>query len=138
MVRTAWLYGEHGPNFVETMVSLEKTTETVSVVSDQLGQPTCTKDLVDQIISMVDQKIPAGTYHGTSSGHTSWFGLAQKVYELIGANPSRVLPTTTDAYPRLAPRPAYSVLGHDKWSKNGMSPIRNWDRALSDYLNRRK
>lgn len=134
LVRTAWLYGEHGPNFVKTMLSLEKTRETVSVVADQLGQPTWTKDLVDQIISMVDQKVPSGIYHGTSSGQTSWFGLAQKIYELIGANPSRVLPTTTDAYPRLAPRPAYSVLGHNKWSKNGLSPIRNWEKALSDYF----
>jgi dTDP-4-dehydrorhamnose reductase len=130
LVRTAWLYGEHGPNFIKTMINLEKTKDTISVVNDQLGQPTWTKDLVAQVISMVDNKVPAGTYHGTSSGKTSWFGLTQRIYELIGADPSRVLPTTTDAFPRPAPRPAYSVLGHDKWSKVGMSPIRNWDEAL--------
>jgi dTDP-4-dehydrorhamnose reductase len=112
------------------MINLEKTKDTISVVDDQLGQPTWTKDLVVQIISMVDNKVPAGTYHGTSSGQTSWFGLTQRIYELIGADPSTVLPTTTDAFPRPAPRPAYSVLGHDKWSKVGMSPIRNWDEAL--------
>jgi dTDP-4-dehydrorhamnose reductase len=112
------------------MINLENTKDTISVVDDQLGQPTWTKDLVTQIISMVDNKVPAGTYHGTSSGHTSWFGLTQRIYELIGADPSRVLPTTTDAFPRPAPRPAYSVLGHDKWSKVGMSPIRNWNEAL--------
>ena len=105
------------------------------MVDDQLGQPTWTKDLVAQIISMVDNKAPAGTYHGTSSGQTSWFGLAQRIYELIGADPSRVLPTTTDAFPRPAPRPAYSVLGHDKWSKFGMLPIRNWDDALRAAFN---
>lgn len=130
LVRTAWLYGEHGPNFIKTMINLEKTKDTISVVDDQLGQPTWTKDLVSQIISMVDNKVPAGTYHGTSSGQTSWFGLTQRIYESIGADPSRVLPTTTDAFPRLAPRPAYSVLGHDKWTRVGMSPIRNWDEAL--------
>jgi dTDP-4-dehydrorhamnose reductase len=132
IVRTAWLYGEHGPNFIKTMLNLEKVKETISVVDDQFGQPTWTKDLVSQIIAMVDAKVAAGTYHGTSSGQTSWFGLTQRIYESIGADPKRVLPTTTDAFPRPAPRPAYSVLGHDKWTTVGMSPIRNWDEALSE------
>jgi dTDP-4-dehydrorhamnose reductase len=131
IVRTAWLYGEHGPNFIKTMLNLEKVKETISVVDDQIGQPTWTKDLVSQIIAMVDAKVPAGTYHGTSSRQTSWFGLTQRIYELIEANPNRVLPTTTDAFPRPAPRPAYSVLGHAKWTAVGMSPIRNWDEALT-------
>ena len=130
LVRTAWLYGEHGPNFVKTMIDLEQSKETISVVGDQVGQPTWTKDLVTQIISMVDRKVPAGTYHGTSSGQTSWFGLTQRIYELIGADPKRVLPTTSDAFPRPAPRPLYSVLGHDKWAKVGMSSIRNWEESL--------
>jgi dTDP-4-dehydrorhamnose reductase len=132
IVRTAWLYGEYGPNFIKTMLNLEKVKETISVVDDQIGQPTWTKDLVSQIISMVDAKVAAGTYHGTSSGQTSWFGLTQRIYESIGADPKRVLPTTTDAFPRPAPRPAYSVLGHDKWTAVGMSPIRNWDEALRE------
>ena len=130
LVRTAWLYGEHGPNFIKTMINLEKSKDTISVVDDQLGQPTWTKDLVSQIISMVDLNVPAGTYHGTSSGQTSWFSLTQRIYERIGADPSRVLPTTTDAFPRPAPRPAYSVLGHDNWAKVGMAPIRSWEVAL--------
>jgi dTDP-4-dehydrorhamnose reductase len=130
IVRTAWLYGEHGPNFIKTMLNLEKVKETISVVDDQIGQPTWTKDLVSQIIAMVDAKVPAGTYHGTSSGQTSWFGLTQRIYKLIEADPNRVLPTTTDAFPRPAPRPAYSVLGHTKWTAVGMAPIRNWDEAL--------
>jgi len=132
IVRTAWLYGQHGPNFIKTMLNLEKTKDTISVVDDQIGQPTWTKDLVSQIIKMVDVKVPAGTYHGTSSGQTSWFGLTQRIYESIEADPKRVLPTTTDAFPRPAPRPAYSVLSHDKWNAVGMSPIRNWDEALND------
>jgi dTDP-4-dehydrorhamnose reductase len=132
IVRTAWLYGQHGPNFIKTMLNLEKTKDTISVVDDQIGQPTWTKDLVSQIIEMVDVKVPAGTYHGTSSGQTSWFGLTQIIYESIGSDPKRVLPTTTDAFPRPAPRPAYSVLGHDKWTTVGMSPIRNWDQGLNE------
>ena len=130
IVRTAWLYGEHGPNFIKTMISLEKSKDTISVVNDQVGQPTWTKDLASKLINLVDSEAPAGTYHATSSGQTTWFGLTQKIFELIGADPNRVLPTTTEAFPRPAPRPAYSVLGHDNWRAVGMNPIRAWDEAL--------
>lgn len=135
IVRTAWLYGEHGPNFIKTMINLEKTKETISVVNDQVGQPTWTKDLASKLINLVDFEAPAGTYHATSSGQTTWFGLTQKIFELIGADPNRVLPTTTEAFPRPAPRPAYSVLGHDNWRAVGMNPIRAWDEALIAAFN---
>ena len=135
IVRTAWLYGEHGPNFIKTMINLEKTKETISVVNDQVGQPTWTKDLASQVITLVDSEAPAGTYHATSSGQTTWFGLTQKIFELIGADPNRVLPTTTEAFPRPAPRPAYSVLGHGSWNVVGMNPIRVWDEALIAAFN---
>jgi len=130
IVRTAWLYGEHGPNFIKTMINLEKSKDTISVVNDQIGQPTWTKDLASQVINLVDSEVPAGTYHATSSGQTTWFGLTQTIFDLIGADPNRVLPTTTEAFPRPAPRPAYSVLGHDNWRAVGMNPIRAWDEAL--------
>jgi dTDP-4-dehydrorhamnose reductase len=130
IVRTAWLYGEHGPNFIKTMINLEKSKDTISVVNDQIGQPTWTKDLASQVINLVDSEVPAGTYHATSSGQTTWFGLTQTIFELIGADPNRVLPTTTEAFPRPAPRPAYSVLGHENWRAVGMNPIRAWDEAL--------
>ena len=132
IVRTAWLYGEHGPNFVKTMQSLEQSRETISVVNDQFGQPTWTVDLVNQILEMVAKDAPAGTYHGTSSGETNWFEFTQRIFEELGADPQRVLPTTTDAFPRPAPRPAYSVLGHEKWALVGMNPIRNWEEAIDD------
>ena len=135
IVRTAWLYGEHGPNFIKTMINLEKTKETISVVNDQVGQPTWTKDLASKLINLVDSEAPAGTYHATSSGQTTWFGLTQKIFELIGADPNRVLPTTTEAFPRPAPRPAYSVLGHGSWKAVGMNPIRVWDEALIAAFN---
>ena len=132
IVRTAWLYGEHGPNFVKTMQSLEKSKATVSVVDDQLGQPTWTADLVEQVLKMIELNVPAGIYHATASGQTSWFEFAKRIFKEIGADPNRVLPTTSDAFVRPAPRPAYSVLSHDKWALVGMKPIRNWDDALSD------
>jgi dTDP-4-dehydrorhamnose reductase len=131
IVRTAWLYGQYGPNFVKTMINLEKTKDSISVVEDQIGQPTWTKDLAAQIISMIDSKAPSGTYHATSTGQTSWFGLTQRIFELLGADPKRVLPTDTAAFPRPAPRPAYSVLGHENWAKVGLNPIRNWNEALT-------
>ena len=130
IVRTAWLYGEHGPNFIKSMINLEKSKDSISVVNDQIGQPTWTKDLASQVINLVDSEVPAGTYHATSSGQTTWFGLTQTIFDLIGADPNRVLPTTTEAFPRPAPRPAYSVLGHENWRAVGMNPIRAWDEAL--------
>jgi dTDP-4-dehydrorhamnose reductase len=130
IVRTAWLYGAHGPNFVATMRRLEAEGKTVSVVDDQTGQPTWTADLADRIIALVDSGAPAGTYHGTASGSTTWRGLAQLVFELSGADPLRVEATTTAAFPRPAPRPAWSVLGHDAWAAAGLPPMRSWDDAL--------
>jgi dTDP-4-dehydrorhamnose reductase len=131
IVRTAWLYGQYGPNFIKTMINLEKTKDSISVVADQIGQPTWTKDLVTQIIAMIDAQIPSGTYHATSSGQTSWFGLTQRIFELLGADPNRVLPTDSAAFPRPAPRPAYSVLGHEKWAQVGLNPIRDWNDAIT-------
>jgi dTDP-4-dehydrorhamnose reductase len=130
IVRTAWLYGANGPNFVATMRRLEAERETVSVVTDQTGQPTWTGDLAAQLVALVEADAPAGTYHGTAGGATTWQGLAQLVFELSGADPARVLPTTTDAFPRPAPRPAWSVLGHDAWAAAGLAPMRRWDEAL--------
>ena len=134
VVRTAWLYGQHGPNFVRTMLDLEATRPEVSVVDDQRGQPTWSRDLAGQIVALVGSGAPAGIYHGTSSGDTTWFGLTQEIYRLIGADPERVHPTTTDAFPRPAPRPAYSVLGHGRWAEVGLTPIRDWREALADAL----
>jgi dTDP-4-dehydrorhamnose reductase len=130
IVRTAWLYGAHGPNFVATMRRLEAERETVSVVDDQHGQPTWTGDLAARIVALVDAGAPAGTYHGTSSGSTTWHGLAQLVFELAGADPARVLTTTTEAFPRPAPRPAWSVLGHEGWKGADLEPMQPWDEAL--------
>jgi dTDP-4-dehydrorhamnose reductase len=131
IVRTAWLYGAHGPNFVKTMARLAAERDTVSVVDDQRGQPTWTVDLAAAIVRLVEAGAPIGTYHGTSAGETTWFGLAQEIFRLLGHDPARVLPTTSDAFVRPAPRPAYSVLGHDAWGTAGVEPIRAWRDALA-------
>jgi dTDP-4-dehydrorhamnose reductase len=136
VVRSAWLYGEHGGNFVRTMIGLESQRETLDVVDDQRGQPTWSLDLAAQIVALVRADVPAGIYHGTSSGETTWCGLARAVFEELGADPARVRPTTTDRFPRPAPRPAYSVLGHDGWRRAGLEPIRDWREALSQAFPR--
>ncbi len=133
-MRTAWLYGVHGPNFVRTMLALEASRPEISVVDDQRGQPTWSHDLARQILALLESGAPAGIYHGTSSGQTTWFELTREIYRLIGADPERVRPTTTDAFPRPAPRPAYSVLGHDRWAAVGLAPIRDWREALAQAL----
>jgi dTDP-4-dehydrorhamnose reductase len=130
VVRTAWLYGAHGPNFVTTMIGLEHTRPTVDVVADQRGQPTWTVDVADQIIALIRSGAAAGIYHATSSGETTWFGLAQEVFRLLGADPARVRATTSSAYPRPAPRPACSVLGHHRHAAARIEPIGAWDMAL--------
>ena len=111
VVRTAWLYGAHGPSFVRTMIKLEDQRPTVDVVVDQHGQPTWTADVARQIIALVDSCAAPGIYHATSGGHTTWFGLAREIFGLLGADQARVRPVLTTAMPRPAPRPPYSVLG---------------------------
>ena len=130
VVRTAWLYGAHGPSFVRTMIRMERDRPAVDVVDDQRGQPTWTVDVAGRIVALVKSGAPAGVYHATSSGETTWFGLAREVYRLLGADPDRVRPVGSAAYPRPAPRPAYSVLGHDAWSRVGLRPIADWRAAL--------
>jgi dTDP-4-dehydrorhamnose reductase len=131
VVRTAWLYGAGGPNFVRTMIKLESTRQTVDVVDDQLGQPTWSADLARQIVRLVDAAAPYGIYHCTASGQTTWHGLARAVFEELGAEPDRVRPTTTDQFPRPAPRPVYSVLGHDASRRAGIPDLPNWRDSLA-------
>ncbi len=132
VVRTAWLYGEHGGNFVRTMATLEKTKETLDVVDDQVGAPTWSREVARALARLVVSDAPAGTYHATAEGQTSWCGLARAVFEEIGADPERVRPTTTDRFPRPAPRPAYSVLGHGAWSLAGVPALGGWRSMLHD------
>ncbi|MHA7987267.1 dTDP-4-dehydrorhamnose reductase [Rathayibacter sp. CAU 1779] len=137
IVRTAWLYGSYGPNFVKTMLRLAASHETVSVVDDQVGQPTWTADLAAQLVHLIDSEAPAGIYHGTASGETTWFGLARAAFQRSGLDPARVQPTTSDAFVRPAPRPAYSVLGHDAWQAAGLPVMRDWRDALADAFDRK-
>ena len=110
VLRTAWLYGEHGPNFVRTMLRLATERDVVEVVDDQWGQPTWTRDVADRIADLLDQQPPYDILHAASSGCTTWYGFAKAVFRLAGHDPDRVRPTTTERFPRPAPRPRCSVL----------------------------
>jgi dTDP-4-dehydrorhamnose reductase len=131
IVRTAWLYGAAGPNFAKTMLRLAATHDTVSVVDDQLGQPTWTADLAAQIVTLLDADAPAGIYHGTNSGEATWFDFTQEIFRLAGLNEDRVLRTTSGEFVRPAPRPSYSVLGHAAWARVGLPEMRDWREALA-------
>ena len=130
VVRTAWLYGASGPSFPATMRRLAAERETLTVVDDQVGQPTWTVDLAGAIVRLVDAGAPFGLWHATGSGSASWFDLARAVLEELGLDPERVRPTTSEAFERPAPRPAYSVLSHDGWAAAGLAPLPHWREAL--------
>jgi len=132
IVRTAWVYGASGANFVKTMARLERERETVSVVDDQRGSPTWSRDLARGLVALGSSGADGGIYHCTNTGETTWFGFTRAIFEELGADPERVLPTTTAAFPRPAPRPAYSVLGNRRWIEAGLDPLPHWRAALHD------
>jgi dTDP-4-dehydrorhamnose reductase len=106
----------------------------VKVVTDQVGQPTYAGDLANRIIESVIGHLPFGIYHGTNSGQASWFEFAQEIFRLVGADVGRVKPVTSESFSRPAKRPAYSVLGHEKWLMSGMNELRDWKLALSEAI----
>ncbi|MCO8271775.1 dTDP-4-dehydrorhamnose reductase [Actinoplanes sp. TRM 88003] len=134
VVRTAWLYGAHGPNFVRTMLRLAADRDTVDVVDDQTGPPTWSWALARQVVALARSGAAPGVYHGTAAGSTTWFGLAQAVFAEAGLNPARVRPTTSDRFPRPARRPAYSVLSHQRWASSGVAPLPDWRPMLTEAM----
>ena len=121
VVRTAWLYGAVGGNFVKTMARLERERTTVTVVDDQFGSPTWTAELAAGIVELGrSPATAAGTYHCTNSAATTWFGFARAIFEELGADPSRVLPTNTANFPR--PAPQAGVLGAVRSGLAGRRP----------------
>ena len=125
ITRTSWLYGLHGKNFVETMLSLADKPE-IKVVDDQIGCPTWTQELSDGIITLLTEEAPFGIYHVCGSGKTSWYGFAKEIFEIAGLKVN-LKPCTTDEFPRPAKRPANSVMYND-------NICRTWKAALKDYM----
>lgn len=132
IVRTSWLYGFHGPNFITTMLKLAETHDKISVVGDQIGSPTYTLDLAKAIAQLIEK--PAyGIYHVTNSDHCSWFEYAQLIFEIAGKK-VELDPVTTEEFSSPAPRPKYSVLENYNWKMEGFDKIRSYKEALKDYM----
>lgn len=132
IVRTAWLYGYNGPNFVTTMLNLAKKMDSISVVADQVGSPTYTVDLSKAIAELV--KKPAyGIYHITNSDHCSWYEYAQEIFKIAEIE-IEVKPVTTEEFGSPAPRPRYSVLDNYNWKMEGFPEIRSYKDALAEYI----
>jgi dTDP-4-dehydrorhamnose reductase len=139
IVRTSWVYGATGKNFVKTMARLERQRDTLSVVDDQHGAPTWSAQLAGRLLELAERaaqgKGPAQrVLHCTGAGQTTWCGLAKAVFAELGADPERVRPCTTDDYPLPTPRPAYSVLSGAAWIEAGLTPMPDWRDALTDFV----
>lgn len=138
VVRTAWLYGESGGNFVRTMMRLEREREKVTVVDDQHGSPTWSADLARGLLELARSVVGEGAaprvLHATGGGRTTWCGLARAVFSELGADPERVRPCGSEDFPRPAPRPAYSVLSDRSWREAGLQPLPHWRDSLHRYF----
>jgi dTDP-4-dehydrorhamnose reductase len=132
IVRTSWVYGKYGANFVKTMLKLAGERDRLKVVHDQVGSPTYTLDLAHFLLDLVRTDY-YGIYHASNSGICSWFEFAKAIFEERGIN-VQVDPCTTDEFPRPAPRPAYSVMDHGAIRIHGLKPFRPWREALRHYL----
>ncbi|MBO9598790.1 MAG: dTDP-4-dehydrorhamnose reductase [Cohnella sp.] len=133
VVRTSWVYGKYGNNFVRTMMRLARDSSELSVVNDQTGSPTYTYDLARLIVELVQTK-NYGVYHATNGGYCTWYEFAKAIFKEAGIDSTKVVPCTTDEFPRPARRPMYSVLGSQALQEAGFQPLRHWRDALRDYL----
>lgn len=136
ILRTAWLYGLGGKNFVKTMLKLSETHDTLKVVADQHGSPTCTTTLCEIIEAVMEKEPEYGVYHSTNEGFTTWYDFTCKIMELAGRK-TVVEPVTSEEYKEMNPassdRPKNSKLSKEKLHKVGVYP-KAWEKALEEYL----
>ncbi|AHF08071.1 dTDP-4-dehydrorhamnose reductase [Desulfitobacterium metallireducens] len=132
IVRTSWVYGNYGPNFVKTMLNLAKEKKELKVVNDQVGAPTYTLDLAYFIFEIIQTEL-FGIYHVTNSGECTWYELAKVIFEEMEIA-IRLNPCNTEEFPRPALRPKNSVLDHMGIRLNGLTDLRPWREALAEYL----
>ena len=136
ILRTAWLYGLGGKNFVKTMLKLSETHDKLTVVADQHGSPTCTTTLCEIIEGVMEKNPPYGVYHSTNEGFTTWYDFTKKIFEYAGKS-TVVEPVTSEQYKEMNPassdRPKNSQLSKEKLKSIGIVPAK-WEDALAGYL----
>ena len=135
LIRTEWLYGKNGNNFVRTILGKAQTTNNLEVVDDQIGSPTYTKDLVAAVSLLIERNI-AGIFHITNRGSCSWFQFTEKILQEAGIFGVQVLPIKSDSLRRPAKRPHYSVLSMQKFIQATGKIMQPWQLALQDYLHK--
>ncbi|WP_338554881.1 dTDP-4-dehydrorhamnose reductase [Paenibacillus sp. KS-LC4] len=134
IVRTSWVYGKYGNNFVKTMLKMGAERDSLKVVADQLGSPTYTYDLAQFLLELI-QTDYYGIYHASNTGICSWHEFAQAIFEEAGNSKVQVDPCATNEFPRPAPRPAYSVMDQVAIRSNGLQQLRPWRDALRHFVN---
>ena len=130
VIRTSWLYGTSGKNFVKTIAGKAVRNEEAKVVNDQVGSPTSARDLAGATMSIVGNQPEPGVYNYSNDGSCSWFEIAQRIYERVGANPSLVFPISSDSLNLIAKRPRYSLLSKEKWKSLGLAEVPRWEDSL--------
>ncbi len=133
VVRTSWVCGAHGNNFVKTMLRLAGKRDAWGVVDDQRGCPSFTADLAVAIKQLAVGRLP-GVFHLSNEGETTWYGFARAILEAAGHDASRISPITTAEYPTPAARPANSVLENRAWKLAGFAPLDDWHAPLKRML----
>ena len=135
IVRTSWVFNINGKNFIETMLRLSKANNQLSIVNDQIGSPTYTKDLSRLLVDMLETS-KYGLYHATNEGYCSWYELANTIFKLANINID-IKAINSNEYASRAKRPMNSKLSKDKLIEYGFKPLPHWEDALKDYLIRR-
>lgn len=133
IIRTAWLYGKEGKNFVKTILKLAEEKDELRVVNDQVGSPTYSYDLAEMIAKIIETDF-FGIYHVTNAASISWYEFAQKILEMAGKGGVKIIPITSDELNRPAPRPAYAVLRNYVLELRGIGKMRHFEEALKDYF----
>lgn len=134
IIRIAWVFGKNGNNFIKTMLRLGKERGAVSVVNDQIGNPTYTFDLAKLVVDMI-QTDKYGIYHATNSGDfISWYDFACEIFKQAGMNDVKVTPVDSTAFPAKATRPKNSRMNQTELHKNGFKRLPAWQDALARYL----
>ncbi len=133
IVRTAWLCGRVGRNFVRTILSLRDTRDTIPVVNDQRGSPSLASDVAEAIVRLCLARME-GIFHVTNSGAATWFEVARAVMEAAGDEPGRIVPVSTEEFPRPARRPRSSVLENRCLAAAGLPLLRPWRKAFEELV----